>query len=64
MLSDLIEGVPPSFVLNWAEGYFFWAAFVWIGHSWWQAVTAAVLGSDTVKVSVTKVAQDPRYFVA
>jgi hypothetical protein len=23
MLSDLIEGVPPSFVLNWAEGYFF-----------------------------------------
>jgi two-component system, sensor histidine kinase and response regulator len=30
MLSDLIEGVPPSFVLEWAEGYFFWAAFVWL----------------------------------
>ena len=30
MLSDLIEGVPPSFVLDWAEGYFFWAAFVWM----------------------------------
>ena len=24
MLSDLIEGVPPGFVLDWAEGYFFW----------------------------------------
>ena len=32
MLSDLIEGVPPSFVLNWAEGYFFWAAFVWMAY--------------------------------
>jgi two-component system, sensor histidine kinase and response regulator len=32
MLSDLIEGVPPSFVLNWAEGYFFLAAFVWMAH--------------------------------
>ena len=32
MLSDLIEGVPPGFVLNWAEGYFFWAAFVWMAH--------------------------------
>ena len=30
MLSDLIEGVPPGFVLNWAEGYFFWTAFVWM----------------------------------
>ena len=30
MLADLIEGVPPDFVLNWAEGYFFWAAFVWM----------------------------------
>jgi len=30
MLSDLIEGVPPSFVLDWAEGYFFWVAFVWL----------------------------------
>jgi signal transduction histidine kinase/DNA-binding response OmpR family regulator len=30
MLSDLIEGVPPSFVLDWAEGYFFWASFVWL----------------------------------
>ena len=32
MLSDLIEGVPPDFVLNWAEGYFFWTAFVWMAH--------------------------------
>ena len=32
MLSDLIEGVPPGFVLNWAEGYFFWAAFVWMAY--------------------------------
>src|SRR5262245_5645386 len=30
MVSDLIEGVPPAFVLDWAEGYFFWAAFVWL----------------------------------
>src|SRR6187402_82928 len=30
MLSDLIEGVPPSFVRDWAEGYFFWTAFVWL----------------------------------
>src|SRR5262245_7606324 len=30
MLSDLIEGVPPSFVWDWAEGYFFWTAFVWV----------------------------------
>ena len=32
MLSDLIEGVPPGFVLSWAEGYFFWTAFVWLAH--------------------------------
>ena len=32
MLSDLIEGVPPDFVLNWAEGYFFWTAFVWMAY--------------------------------
>jgi signal transduction histidine kinase/CheY-like chemotaxis protein len=32
MLSDLIEGVPPEFVLHWAEGYFFWTAFVWIAY--------------------------------
>ena len=32
MLSDLIEGVPPAFVLNWAEGYFFWTAFVWMAY--------------------------------
>src|SRR6187549_1531914 len=32
MLSDLIEGVPPDFVLNWAEGYFFWVAFVWMAY--------------------------------
>jgi two-component system sensor histidine kinase/response regulator len=30
MLSDLIEGVPPAFVWNWVEGYFFWTAFVWM----------------------------------
>ena len=29
---DLIEGVPPDFVLNWAEGYFFWTAFVWMAY--------------------------------
>ena len=32
MLSDLIEGVPPSFVWDWAEGYFFWTAFVWMAY--------------------------------
>src|SRR6476619_6031074 len=32
MLSDLIEGVPPSFVLSWAAGYFFWTAFVWMAY--------------------------------
>ena len=32
MLADLIEGVPPAFVLNWAEGYFFWTAFVWMAY--------------------------------
>jgi PAS domain S-box-containing protein len=32
MLSDLMEGVPPDFVLNWAEGYFFWTAFVWMAY--------------------------------
>ena len=32
MLADLIEGVPPGFVLNWAEGYFFWVAFVWMAY--------------------------------
>ena len=32
MLSDLIEGVPPDFVLSWAEGYFFWTAFVWMAY--------------------------------
>jgi membrane protein YqaA with SNARE-associated domain len=24
--------VPPGFVLNWAEGYFFWTAFVWMAY--------------------------------
>jgi fatty acid desaturase len=28
-----------------------WAAFVWIGHSWWQAVTAAVLGITFTQVA-------------
>jgi len=32
MLADLIEGVPPGFVLDWAEGYFFWVSFVWMAH--------------------------------
>lgn len=32
MLSDLIEGVPPDFVLNWTEGYFLWTAFVWMAY--------------------------------
>ena len=33
MLSDLIiEGVLPEFVLSWAEGYFFWTAFVWMAY--------------------------------
>ena len=32
MLSDLIEGVPPDSVLSWAEGYFFWTAFVWMAY--------------------------------
>ena len=33
MLSDLIiEGVRPDFVLSWAEGYFFWTAFVWMAY--------------------------------
>jgi signal transduction histidine kinase len=32
MLSDLIEGVPPGFVLNWGEAYFFWSAFVWTAY--------------------------------
>ena len=32
MLADLIEGVPPDFVLDWAEGYFFWTAFVWMAY--------------------------------
>ena len=32
MISDLIEGVPPAFVLDWAEGYFFWTAFVWMAY--------------------------------
>ena len=32
MLSDLIEGVPPGFVANWAEGYFFWTSFVWLAY--------------------------------
>src|SRR5262245_30840123 len=32
MLSDLIEGVQPGVVLSWAEGYFFWTAFVWMAY--------------------------------
>ena len=32
VLSDLIEGVPPDFVLDWLQGYFFWTAFVWMAY--------------------------------
>ncbi|SMC23073.1 PAS domain S-box-containing protein [Andreprevotia lacus DSM 23236] len=32
MLSDLIEGVPPGFVLDWMPGYFCWTAFVWMAY--------------------------------
>ena len=55
-LSDLIEGVPPEFLLGWLPGYFinpsyFWIAYQFIGKNpdfrvgstWWRYLVAAVL---------------------
>jgi PAS domain S-box-containing protein len=55
-LSDLIEGVPPEFLLAWLPGYFINPACFWIAHqflgknpdfrrprSWWRYLAAAVL---------------------
>ena len=55
-LSDLIEGVPPEFLLAWLPGYFINPACFWIAHqflgknpdfrmarTWWRYVAAAVL---------------------
>ena len=55
-LSDLIEGVPPEFLLAWLPGYFinpsyFWIAYQFIGknpdfrmgRTWWRYLIAAVL---------------------
>ncbi len=55
-LSDLIEGVPPEFLLAWLPGYFINPACFWIAHqllgknpdfrmarTWWRYLTAAVL---------------------
>src|SRR5262245_15817433 len=55
-LSDLIEGVPPEFLLAWLPGYFinpacFWIANQFIGtnpdfriaRTWWRYLTAAAL---------------------
>src|SRR5215813_12910797 len=55
-LSDLIEGVPPDFLLAWLPGYFinpscFWIAYWFIGknpdfrmaRTWWRYLGAAVL---------------------
>ena len=55
-LSDLIEGVPPEFLLAWLPGYFinpsyFWIAYQFIGknpdfrmgRTWWRYLVAAVL---------------------
>ena len=55
-LSDLIEGVPPEFLLAWLPGYFinpsyFWIAYQFIGknpdfrmgRTWWRYLAAAVL---------------------
>ena len=61
MLSDLIEGVPPDFVLSWAEGYFFWTAFVWMAYQLigrnpdfrkvrtWGAIGAFVVADHAVR---------------
>jgi PAS domain S-box-containing protein len=55
-LSDLIEGVPPEFLLAWLPGYFINPACFWIAHqflgknpdfrmarTWWRYLGAAVL---------------------
>ena len=55
-LSDLIEGVPPEFLLAWLPGYFINPACFWIAHqifgknpdfrmakTWWRYLTAAAL---------------------
>jgi signal transduction histidine kinase len=55
-LSDLIEGVPPEFLLGWLPGYFinpsyFWIAYQFIGKNpdfrmgstWWRYLVAAAL---------------------
>ncbi len=55
-LSDLIEGVPPEFLVAWLPGYFINPACFWIAHqllgknpdfriarTWWRYLAAAVL---------------------
>ena len=55
-VSDLIEGVPPDFLLAWLPGYFINPAYFWIayqfigknpdfrmGRTWWRYLIAAVL---------------------
>jgi C4-dicarboxylate-specific signal transduction histidine kinase len=55
-LSDLIEGVPPEFLLAWLPGYFINPSFFWIayqfigknpdfriGSTWWRYLIAAAL---------------------
>ena len=55
-VSDLIEGVPPEFLLAWLPGYFINPAYFWIayqfigknpdfrmGRTWWRYLIAAVL---------------------
>ena len=55
-LSDLIEGVPPEFLLAWLPGYFINPAYFWIayqfigknpdfrmGRTWWRYLAAAAL---------------------
>src|SRR6202050_4951948 len=54
-LSDLIEGVPPEFLLAWLPGHFINPAYFWIAHqfigknpdfrvrsTWWRYLVAAV----------------------
>jgi two-component system sensor histidine kinase/response regulator len=55
-LSDLIEGVPPEFLLAWLPGYFINPSYFWIAHqfigknpdfragtTWWRYLVAALL---------------------
>jgi PAS domain S-box-containing protein len=55
-LSDLIEGVPPEFLLAWLPGYFINPSYFWIAHqfigknpdfrmnsTWWRYLVAAAL---------------------